>query len=459
MNLTAAMALSPTPAGSHREIAFPSSARYDKARLAWNLSLDQRPDAVLEAESPHDVAAAVFHARRHGWQVAPQGTGHGGSPLGSLRGTLLVRTGRMRGVQIDPIARVARVQAGAVWRDVIDAAARHGLAAVAGVPDVGVAGYALGGGLSFLSRKYGLACNSIVAVELVTADGRIRRISAEREPELFWAVRGGGGNFGVVTAIDFALFPMTHAHAGILWFPIDRGPEVLEEWVELTRREVPDELTTIGRFLKFPPLSEIPELIRGQAFVVVEVFNTGEQEPIDRLLAGLRALGPVNDTIARIPVTELGRVHMDPEQPTPMVGDGMMLADLPSAALEAFVETAGAASGFALLSTELRHLGAAISRQRSGSGALASIDAPYAMYSVSVAPQPEMQVAARRAVDDIRSALSPYAAAQMYLNLSESSRDVDAFWPAEVFDRLRAVKAAVDPDGLIRANHAIPAAV
>jgi FAD/FMN-containing dehydrogenase len=241
----------------HGKILPASHAGYDDARRAWNLSIDQRPSAVVQPTSAQDVAAAILFARQHGQRIAPQATGHGAWPIGPMRDTMLLRTDRMNTVQVDPVTRTARLEPGAVWRDVVRAAAEHGLAAVAGAPDVGVAGYALGGGLSFLSRQYGLACNTIIAVELVTADGRWQRVDADHDSELFWAVRGGGGNFGVVTAFEIALFELTEVNAGIVWFEIDCAPEVLGAFAQLTRSGLPDELTLVGRLLKFTPETRV----------------------------------------------------------------------------------------------------------------------------------------------------------------------------------------------------------
>ena len=207
-----------------------------------------------------DVVSVVNAARELGLRVAPQSTGHNAGPLGDLDGTILLKTSAMRDVQIDPVARVARVEAGAMWMDVTPAAAEHGLAALAGsAPDVGVAGYTLGGGLSWLARSHGLAANSVVAIEVVTADGVLRRVDETHEPELFWALRGGGGSFGVVTAIEFRLYPITEVYAGVLFFPLDRAAEVLEAWRQWLP-SVPDSVTSVGRILRFPPIPDLPPL-------------------------------------------------------------------------------------------------------------------------------------------------------------------------------------------------------
>ena len=197
----------------------PADPGWDDARKAWNLAVDQRPAAIAVPTCESEVIAAVNFARHHGLRVAAQGTGHNAAPLGPLADTILVKTERMRRVSIDPVARIARVEAGVVWLEVVEAAARHGLAALAGSsPDVGVVGYTIGGGMSWLGRAYGLSANNVEAIEVVTADGRLVRADACTETDLFWALRGGG-SFGVVTAIELRLFPVTEVYAGLLATP------------------------------------------------------------------------------------------------------------------------------------------------------------------------------------------------------------------------------------------------
>jgi hypothetical protein len=432
--------------------------RFDEARRAWNLTVDQRPAAVVFPESAEDVAAAVLFARQHGLRVAPQGTGHNAGPLGSLEDTILLKTERMRGVQIDPKAWVARAEAGAVWLQVVEAAAQHGLAALAGSsPDVGVVGYTLGGGMSFIGRKYGLSANAVRAIELVTANGRLARADRDHEPDLFWALRGGGGSFGVVTAIELELFPIKHAYAGVLFYPIERGPEVLHAWRELTQSELPDELTTVGRFLRLPPIPEIPEQVRGKSFVIVEAYHVGERAEADELLAPLRALGPLNDTIQTVRMPALSHLHMDPEHPVPGFGDGLMIAELPAQAVDVFVDVAGENAEFPLLTVELRHLGGALGRPHRTHGALSSIDARYSLFAAGMVPVPELEAPVRAQVQAVKTALGPWAASHMYLNFAETQGDPARFWTQQAYHRLRRIKAAVDQDDLMRSNHAVPA--
>jgi len=308
----------------------PGGADYDQGRQAWNLAVDERPAVVVEAESAADVAQAVRYARARGMRIAPQGTGHGASPLEPLDGAMLLRTTCMRQVRVDPATRTARAEAGAVWQDVTVPAGRHGLAALAGSsPDLGVTGYTLGGGLGWLARRYGLAANSVTAAELVTPGGDLVRADADHEPDLFWAVRGGG-SVGVVTALEMRLYPVGELYAGDLFFPIARAAEVLHAWREWTEI-VPDEVTSLAPILRLPPLPEIPEPLRGRAFVMIEAACLGDADTGAELIGPLRRLGPELDTVAMTPAPALGQLNMDPPQPGASQGDGAFLADLPTA--------------------------------------------------------------------------------------------------------------------------------
>jgi hypothetical protein len=409
---------------------------------------------VVAAESPADVVAALSLARQDGLRVAAQGTGHGAAALGALEDTVLVKTDRLRAVEIDPLRRIARLGSGVTWVEATEAAAQYELSLLAGSsPDVGVIGYTLGGGLSWLGRKHGLAVNSVHAIELVTADGRVVRADHDHEPELFWALRGGGGSFGVVTAIELRALPITDVYAGLLWWPIERADEVLDCWRELTQREMPNELTTVGRFLQLPTLPEVPEPLRGRSFVVVEVFHLGDRAEADELLAPLRALEPENDTLDVIPVETLCHLHMDPDRPVPFVGDGTLLAELPGPAIDKLVQLAGAGAPSPLLSVEIRHLGGELSRRPDDGGARSAVDAPYALFALGMAPTAESARAVDAYVQHLIKALDDWNAPEMYLNFAESRRDPRTLWPAEVHARLKRVKADVDPEDLFRSNH------
>ena len=345
------------------------------------------------------------------------------------------------------------------WLEVVEAAAGHGLAGLAGSsPDVGVVGYTLGGGLSFLGRKYGLAASHVQAIEVVTADGQLVRADRQREYDLFWALRGGG-SFGIVTAIEFRLFPVTQMYAGHLWYPIERGPEVLHAWRELTQGDVPEELTTVGRVLNFPPIPDVPEDVRSRSFVVVEAYHLGDPGQADELLASLRALGPVNDTITSVPMSAISHLRMDPEHPVPYAGEGLLLADLPAAAVNTLTEVAGPGAAFPLPKVEVRHLGGELARPWPGHGALASLDAQYLLHAVGAASGPDAAAAVQGQATAITTALAPWAAPTMYLNFAETPSPAAPLWAQDACHRLRRIKAKVDPGDIIRSNHPVrPAA-
>jgi FAD/FMN-containing dehydrogenase len=442
-------------AGLAGDVLVPGDAEWDEARLAWNLAVDQRPAAVAFPESADDVVAIVDFAHEHGLRVSAQGTGHNAGPLGPLGDTVLVKTSRMRGVEIDPGSRRARVEAGALWAEATDAAAEYGLAALAGSsPDVGVVGYTLGGGVSWLARKHGLAANSVLAVELVTADGRLVRADRENEPELFWALRGGGGSFGVVTALEFALYPIREVYAGAVFWPLERAGEILHAWREWVET-VPDELTSVGRILQLPPLPQVPEPLRGRSFVLVEAVFLGDEAAGVDLVQPLRDLGPEIDTFATIPASALDKLHMDPEEPVPYCGDGMLLAELPAEAVDALVAVAGPGSGSPLLTLEVRHLGGAVAERSPEHGALDAFDARFGLFGAGIVMSPEMGARVEAHAQAVKAALEPWAAGQTYLNFAERPVDSEVLFGPDRYRRLREVKAEYDPADLIRANHPV----
>lgn len=441
------------------ELVKPGEERWDSARAAWNLAIDQRPAMVARPGNADEVAAVVNFARENGLRVAVQAEGHSAGALAGLgEDTLLVKTGRMTGAEIDAENRRARVGAAAKWRDVSALASPQGLAALSGSSaEVGIVGYTLGGGHGWLSRKYGLASNSVLAAELVTADGKLVRADRESEPDLFWALRGGGGNFGAVTALEFELFPVPELYAGMLAWPWDRTADVLHAWREWIPG-LPDEMGTWARILQVPPLPDVPEPVRGRQLVVVEGAYLGGENAGGELLRPLRDLGPELDTFAAVPPAALGKLHMDPEDPVPFAGSGQMLDELPSAAIDAIVEAAGPGSGSPLLSFELRLLGGALTDAPPDAGALASLDHAVLTFGVGMVMDPDMGTAVNRHLDAVTDALTPWDSGVKYANFIDIPMDTRMCYPPDTFDRLQEVKARYDPDDVFRANHPVPCA-
>jgi len=432
----------------------PGDAGYDGARTPWNLAVDQRPAAVAVPRSADEVAEVVRAAAAAGLRVAPQSSGHGAGPLGEfdLDDVVLVRLTELLGVTVDPIARTARVLGGTLWRDVVEAAAVHGLAALHGSsPDVSVAGYVLGGGLSFYGRRHGLATNSLRAVEIVTADGSLVRATADDDPDLFWALRGGGGNFGVVVAVELDLLPYAEVFAGMLLWDRERATEVVPAWAAWTR-EVPESVTTSLRVMSFPPLPDLPPFLSGRQLVVIDGAVLEDDDRAAELLAPLRALAPELDTFARMPAAGLIGVHMDPPAPTPAVSDHAVLAALPDEAVAAYLGSVGPGTQTSLLFAELRHLGGALARPADGGGVASHLEGGYALFCVAVAPFPDAVAQGLADAAATCAAMAPWATGTRVLNFSEGLVDVGSVY-GDRLARLRAVRAAVDPDRVFLGHH------
>ena len=437
------------------EVVTPADDAWNEARRPWNFAHDQQPELVAFPESAEDVVAIVQYASRHGLRVAPQGTGHNAGPLGSLDDTILLSTSRMRGVTVDAEGRRARVAAGTLWLEVTEVTSPLGLAPLSGSsPDVGVVGYALGGGASWLGRKHGLAANSILAIELVTADGRLRRVDPDHDADLFWALRGGGGSFGVVTAMEIALYPHAEVYAGSMWWPWERSAEVLHRWREWTLT-APEEATTAIRIMQMPPMEEVPEFLRGRSFVTIDGAVIGDRAFGVETIAALRELEPEIDLFDMVPPVVLSRIHGDPEEPMPALSAHRMLRDLPAEAVDAFLAVAGPESGSTLLMAEIRHFGGALGRSEPGHGALGKLDGDYALFGLGPAFSPEMVAGLQAELPRFKAALAEWDAGTGYLNFEESSADSRSFYDEVTHRRLSRIKARVDAGDLFRSNHPI----
>jgi len=437
----------------------PDDEGWDSAHEAFNTRIDQRPEAMVFPADEADVVTIVNYAREHGLRIAPQATAHNAGPLGSLDGTLVVQTSDLQHISIDPAGHRVRVGSGVKWEKIAPQLSDHGLAGLHGSsPDVGIAGYSLGGGIGWLARKYGMQTNSVTAIELVTSDGQFIRATAQNHPDLFWALRGGNGNYGVVTAIEFAVYPVEELYAGAMFFPFERASEVLHTWRELLPT-FPDELMTWANILHFPPLPELPEQFRGQSYVIVMGAYLGEEPEGRDLLRRVRDLGPAIDTFAMVPPAVLGDLAMDPPDPLPITSGHELLEELPASLIDEFLSIAGpeSDSGNSLTLFNLRHMGGALARKSPGAGARATLAGEVSLFVLGVVEDDEAARAVDGRIARLVAAAQPYRAGE-YPNFVEEPADASAFFDTETWQRLREVKALYDPEDTFKGNHHIPPA-
>ena len=436
-------------------VVLPDDPRYDDARSSFNLAVDQRPAAVAFPTDARDVAQAVALADRLDLRVAPQATGHNQAPLGYMEDLLLLNVSRLQEVRVDPGARSVRVGAGVKWDRVAPRLSAHGLAGLHGSsPDVGIAGYSLGGGIGWLSRKHGMQTNAVTAFEIVTADGELTRVDADHEPDLFWALRGGGGNFGVVTAIEFDVVEVEQLYAGAYFFEIERAGEVLHTWNTI-RRWFPDELMSWASLLHFPPLPDVPAFARGRSYVVVMAAHLGSAAEAAPLLRPLAELDPVRDTFATVPPVVLGDLAMDPLDPVPFKSTSALLDEMSGATIDDILAAAGRGPTVTLL--QLRQMGGALARSVPGAGARATLPGDISLFALGVVMDEAGGAAVDSALAGIDRVTRPHRAGH-YPNFVEEPADASAFFDPATWARLRAIKAAYDPGDMFRGNHHIPPA-
>lgn len=434
----------------HGMLRLPGEPGWDGARAAWQVLADQHPDAVVEAADVHDVVETVRAARALGLGVAPQSTGHAAGALPALGGTILLRTSRLDAVTVDPHARTARVEAGAQWGAVAAAAAEHGLAPVAGMAaGVGVAGLLLGGGLGWFARSHGLGGNAISAFEAVDVQGRMLTVDEHQHPELLWAARGGTLPV-ILTAVVIRLHPVPRLTAGSLLWPVERTAEVASAWQRWIH-DLPRTTTSVLRVLRFPPIEQIPEPMRGRAFVGVEAAIQEDAETVEGLLAPLRVLAPEQDTFMPVTAAELGAVHGDPPDPTPAHGGALLVTEITPHVVDALVAVVADPIAAPLLSVELRHLGGAVA-DASVDGAVTRLDADGLVYVVGMVPFPAALEPVQAAADAVISRLRPYGSPRQVKTFRERPAGADALYGPSA-QRLRDVHAEWDAGGMLRVGH------
>jgi hypothetical protein len=412
----------------------------------FNTAVTHRPAVVVAASSAADVAAAVRYANDEGLPVAVQATGHGASA--PAEGSVFVSTRRMQGVRVDPAARVARVQAGVRWRPVIDAAVPHGLAPLSGSSSgVGVVGYTLGGGMGHLARRHGFAADQVRSVELVTADGAIRTVTAASDAELFWAVRGGQGRFGIASALEFDLVPVPRFFGGALFFVGPAIEDVLHAFATWAPT-MPEEVTTSVALLRLPPLEAVAPPLRGVVSLALRFGFTGSAERGEALLAPMRRVAPpVLDSVGPMSYAAVDRIHMDPTEPMPAVARGGLLHSMPTALVDTLLRFAGPDVEVPLAAVEVRLMGGALSRPPAIANAVAGREGAFSLSVVAPAPPPLAETA-RTVTAQVVDALEPWSPGTSLVNFAGHGDEQRRAWTPETLDRLRHVKQAVDPRNL-----------
>ena len=437
------------------DVLLPGDAAYETARLGFNLSVQQHPAVIVLAENVADVAAAVTFARRAGLPVSVQGTGHG--TVRAANDSVLIVTSRMNDIQVDADAQTATVGAGAVWGQVLEKAQAVGLAPLLGSsPTVGVVGYSLGGGFGWLGRKYGLAADSLLDIELVNAQGEIIRTSATENADLFWGLRGGSGAFGAVTRLTMKLYPVTQVFGGNMLYPVEMAREVyafFRAWVA----DAPDELTSSIATMNFPPMPTVPEPIRGKSFVNVRAVYSGPVEEGAALIGQWEQWrAPAINGMRPMSFSDVATVSSDPTTPVPSLGSGGYVTDLSDEAINTILNYALPQGGPPkLVSVEVRHFGGAIARVSADSNAFSHRNAPFVMHMVGITPTAEAHEAVAGHIAAFKSALGPHLMDGVYINFLDSQesreRTPDAYGPGK-FERLQALKAKYDPENLFRSG-------
>jgi FAD/FMN-containing dehydrogenase len=434
----------------------PGESDYDRARTVWRTHIGLTPAVIAEASGVDDVRTAVRIADDHGLACAVQATGHGA--LTPADGSLLLKTSRLASIHVDLDRRLARVGPGARMKDLIAAAAPAGLAPVSGSSAwVGATGYTLGGGTGVLARRNGFAADNLLRAEIVLADGRVVPADDRENPDLFWALRGGGGNFGVVTSLTLRLHPVDRVYAGSVAYPAERAADVLavfRDWA----LDQPDELTTTLRLTRMHEAAELPEAVRGQRVLIVNACYLGEAGPARcRLAPLLETAGP--PLLGRFRETHYANVALvgPPGPAAPGYPTVHMFRRLPDAALEALLDAWLGRPDPELSVVEIRQWGGAMARM-AGSGPAGPRDAAFYLSAVGFVPRAGDSDRIRAAVDGLAARLRPHATGRTFLNFLDDPALTRTAYADDDYRRLAGLKRAYDPGNLFRFHHNIPPA-
>ncbi len=434
------------------ELVVPGTDAYHEHRQVWNGCIDRSPALIARCRSTEDVVAAVDFAREGGLLVAVRGGGHSFAGFSTCDGGLVIDLSPMDRVEVNAQARFARAEGGATWHAFDAATHAEGLATTGGlISTTGVAGLTLGGGIGWLMRKHGLACDNLLGVEMVTADGDVIRADAGENPELFWGVRGGGGNFGIVTAFEFRLHPVTTVVGGLVLFPGSRTPEILRFYRDYVRR-LPDQFTTMLSAITAPRADFVPEDLRGLPALALAGCHCGDPDQAELAIEPLRDLGPAVDMLAPIPYPELQSM-LDEDVPHGIhcYLKAGYIGTLGDAAIDVIAEHTRPMSSPAS-TFDLHHMGGAVSRVSDDDTAYGDRRSEFCFNVVGLWNDPADADIHRAWVRDFASALEPLGTGGVYVNFTADADRVLAAYGDGKYDRLRSLKRRYDPTNLFRLN-------
>ncbi|RUO88758.1 FAD-binding oxidoreductase [Corallococcus sp. AB018] len=427
----------------------PNDAGYAPESAGFNVLVTHSPQYVVAVKSTKDVAEAIRFARENQLPVSVQATGHG--TYAPVTSGVLLSTKALNHVSIDPATRIATIGAGARWEPVIEEAAKHGLTPIAGSStNVGVVGYLLGGGLGPLVRSHGVSSDYVVGYTLVTSDGETVEASAEHHPDLFWALRGGKGGFGIVTEVKLQLVEMRSLYAGSLFFAEEHIEAVLRGWVKWTA-EADARVSTSIAVMRFPPFDFIPPPLQGRTVLNLRFAFPGSTEEGAKLAAPLRALAPLYlDMLGELPVTQIARIHNDPDKPSPVWTHGMMLTHVDQDLATTLLRHVGAGVQTPYFLLELRHLGGASQKDVAGGSAVGGRGGNFVVGLVGMHP-PLFETVLPGATEGLRAELKPWLSPEMTINFMGKVRDAEHFdsaWPDTIRAKLKEVRGKYDPHKL-----------
>jgi len=441
------------------KIFFNGDEGYDSARGSWNILDDKHPGVVVYVENKLDVIEMLSFAQQNSLPVAVQATGH--RRVGSLNGSVLINTSRMNEVHVNPQSQTAWVDAGVKWGKVLQHAQPYGLAPLLGSSsDVGAVGYTLSGGIGWLVRKYGMCVDSVLRLEVVTPDSKLRIANPTENSDLFWALCGGGGGFGVVTGMEIRLFPVSTVYAGNLYYPASMAREVFNyyrQWIA----DAPDELTCSIVLMNYPPIPQLPPVLRGQSFVIIRGCYAGPTEKGEKLLDFWRAWqSPTIDEFQARPFTEADNISKDPVNPMPALFTGEWINDLSDEVVDTLIRHTFPKEGPpVLVLSEVRLAGGAVSKVDPSSNAYSHRNEKLIWCSIASPGSSEMQMMIEHHLLEMRKSLAQHLTGKVFMNFLEGDemrhRTPDGY-SDETFQRLRRIKAKYDPEYRFVSSFDIP---